>query len=722
MPGAPLPFPTFETPDGAQPRAGRRLAVSLVALSVFMAWQAVVVRRFVRLDTRPPAWDQAVHLEIALDYRDAIARGRWSDVWNLAPKPGMPPFPPLYHLAIMRAYGSSDPAHAALWANWAYMCALALSLFGLIFEFRRDAVAVAGVVAFCCAPAVQSLMTTQLIDLSVVACAAAAYWALVRSDDFKRWPGSLAFGALFAVGMMHKWSFFSYMIPAYLLAAKALGDKRSLWKVLASAALALAGFLPWYERHAGVLVPRLFQASSDFAVPVWHGAAFFNYLLACVDGLGPVFWVFAWIGLLVPNYKDNEDKGWLVWSSVALSYVFWTIVPNRQLRFLLPGLPGLAVAFCGAWPDPLIWTVAAVQLAVAINFAGGWIPSFPLNLGLVSMTLFPSSAPKHEDWKLPEILLEIDKRIDASAPFANVTLVANAPTFNGPTLTWERKRLGLARVNIRGVNSRLCEFSSFVLLKDGQLGPDSVIGGLPEAAKIIGDKDGWFPRAYEDAGRWDLPDGTHAVLYAQRRFAASPFKSKATSFAFYENGPFSAQEFKAELGAWNAARGVYPLARVSASEATLRGLRVVRPDLEFEDALLVPAGDVKKSEWDDIRFLRMKRLRVRGAVIEANDLRAFIEARAKGFIVSKLELDKTIRLDGAYKNASVSAEASVELRDAPRRLVVSVLAARVRGAAIPAALLGSYSSFVLPLEPTPDLPFFVDIPGVTLKDGKLSIP
>ena len=126
MPGAPLPFPTFETPDGAQPRAGRRLAVSLVALSVFMAWQAVVVRRFVRLDTRPPAWDQAVHLEIALDYRDAIARGRWSDVWNLAPKPGMPPFPPLYHLAIMRAYGSSDPAHAALWANWAYMCALAL--------------------------------------------------------------------------------------------------------------------------------------------------------------------------------------------------------------------------------------------------------------------------------------------------------------------------------------------------------------------------------------------------------------------------------------------------------------------------------------------------------------------------------------------------------------------------------------------------------------------
>ena len=28
---------------------------------------------------------------IALDYRQALAKGRWGDIWNLAPKPGMLP-------------------------------------------------------------------------------------------------------------------------------------------------------------------------------------------------------------------------------------------------------------------------------------------------------------------------------------------------------------------------------------------------------------------------------------------------------------------------------------------------------------------------------------------------------------------------------------------------------------------------------------------------------
>ena len=39
--------------------------------------------------------------EIAQDYRAALAKGDLGSAWNLAPKPGMPPFPRSYHLGMM---------------------------------------------------------------------------------------------------------------------------------------------------------------------------------------------------------------------------------------------------------------------------------------------------------------------------------------------------------------------------------------------------------------------------------------------------------------------------------------------------------------------------------------------------------------------------------------------------------------------------------------------
>src|SRR5438045_4069584 len=101
-------MPAFSSLEG--PSGGRKaLVLSLLGLGLFLALKAVMLSSFVRRDTRPPSWDQAVHLEIALDYRNAAGLGRWSDIFHLAPKPGMPPFPPLYHLALMRAYDSPDP-------------------------------------------------------------------------------------------------------------------------------------------------------------------------------------------------------------------------------------------------------------------------------------------------------------------------------------------------------------------------------------------------------------------------------------------------------------------------------------------------------------------------------------------------------------------------------------------------------------------------------------
>jgi len=204
------PAPEIDAP----PRDRKVLIGCLMGLAAFLAWQALALKNHMGTDTRPPAWDQAIHLEIALDYKEAMKDGRIFDIFNLAPKSGMPPFPPMYHLGIAFAYDRADPSSAILSVHWFYITLLCIALFGIVLEFRPPPAALAAVLIFICTPVIQALYRTQLIDLSVAAWTTAGYWAVFRSDKFRKWPGAICFGVIYAVGMLHKWSFFSYMFPA----------------------------------------------------------------------------------------------------------------------------------------------------------------------------------------------------------------------------------------------------------------------------------------------------------------------------------------------------------------------------------------------------------------------------------------------------------------------------------------------------------------------------
>jgi len=73
----------------------------------------------------------------------------------------------------------------------------------LAWNFRPDETALLSVVVLAGSPAMQELLHSPVVDLGLAAWTAAAYYALVRSDEFRRWPGALAFGALCAAGLLH---------------------------------------------------------------------------------------------------------------------------------------------------------------------------------------------------------------------------------------------------------------------------------------------------------------------------------------------------------------------------------------------------------------------------------------------------------------------------------------------------------------------------------------
>ncbi len=703
--------------------ARKVLVLSLLGLAAFLAVSALLLRHFIRVDTRPPSWDQSTHLEIALDYREALGAGRWADAWFLAPKPGMPPFPPAYHLLLRGAFASPDPAHAALWLNWFYMAVLAVSLFGIGWRFLPDSRALAATLAFCAAPGLQGLLTTQLVDLAMVAWVSAGYWALLASEGFSEWLPSLAFGLLYAVGMMHKWTYFSYLFPACAIAARALGDRRSRLPALAAAGLSLALFAPWYWSHLALLPSRLVQASTDFAVPFWRAGAWASYLRQSCGELGPPLWALGLIGMLVPRFSRRREHGWVLACWILSSYAFWTIVPNRQLRFLLPGLAPVGLFLAAAWPRALTWSVVAVQLLAMANFFFGAAGPISVPSPLIPLTFFVNRPPAREDWKIDQILRRIEADRDPTRPLANVTLVANDDFFNAPTFHWVQRRLGLPHARMRGVNKRLCEFSEFLLLKSGRLGPESVIGGLRAAALAVADPGGWFARSYEKIARWPLPDGSAAVLYRQRRARARPIGRRAVFDGAFSAGEIKGRGLRVDLGRWDAALSAWRTARADVDEVSVRGLNVRGAAVDLENlSFATRSGNGAAYDWNEMRLMRLDRVTVRGLEIDAADLKLFLERRVPGLKLDSLTLDGSVKAAGTWQGRPIAAEAALELDRAARRLKVSVLSASYCGIPAPSALFRPIKELDVSLAPNPETPFFIDLPGLTIKGGRLTIP
>lgn len=702
----------------------RKLFVfSIIGLVLFLAAEALLLRSYVRTDTRPPSWDQAIHMEIALDYREAMKTGRLADAWYLAPKPGMPPFPPAYHLLLTRAYDSADPAHAALWVNWFYLALLSISIFGIAWRFRPDETALAAVILFVASPAIQDLLTTQLVDLPLAALAAAAYWALLASDGFTRWLPALAFGVLHAAGMLHKWSFFSYMLPAYWIALTATRGKLSAVIMLVSAAVSAALIVPWYSAHLALLPSRLVQASSDFAVSPWSAAAWMVYFQQASALLTPVVWILGAIGLVAPQMKRNREQAWVLLAWVATSYIFWTIVPNRQLRFLLPGLVPIGVALVATWPKAVAWSCAGLQLVCMLNFFGGWVGPLTIPLPYYSLEFFDNRPAKKEDWRTEEILRKIEAERDPSAPVTNVTLVANDTYFNAPTFHWMQRRLNLEHARMRGVNRRLCELSEFVIVKEPKVGPPGVISGLNEAAAEIRQPKGWFAKAYEELARFPLPDGNDAILYRMRRALAKPYDGATLIYQHYEVGKAEIKDLKIKFGPWDSAKSTYKTMAVTLGQIELKGLVLEGTSVDLVNVGFIPVlKGGKEGDWADIRLLRLERLKINALEIGAEELKSFLSERVPGLSVGELTLDKTVKISGSYKGKPVSAEAALQLLDSPRRIKIDILSANLAGIAVPLSMFREIKELTVSLEPNPETPFYIDLPGLTIAGGRLTIP
>ncbi|MBI4677704.1 MAG: glycosyltransferase family 39 protein [Elusimicrobia bacterium] len=720
----------------------RTLVVASACLGLFLAWEAWSLAGFVSAETRPPSWDEANHLDVALAYRKAAGQGRWGDIWGFVPKPDIPPFPPLHHLALAAFLGGKDPAWSALWANWFYLALLSVSVFGMAWELRKDAAALAAPLLIAGAPAVQSLLHAQLPDLALTAWAAAGFWALLKADGFADLKWSLVFGAVFGVGMLHKWSYFSYFWPALYLAFKALKRPEARRNVLWAAGLALGLSVPWYAVRFPLVLSRLVAASTDFCVPFWRGGAFFQYLLELPSSLGPLFVVLGLIGAARPKLLRDVPASRLVLAGLVTSYVFWAVVPNRQMRYLLPGLPGLAVLCAAAWDRRLVWVVAGVQLLGAVNYTTGWLPSFTIPARVTSISFFPSGPARSEQWRIEDILAEVKKRWKGPGTAA-VALLANDSRFNELNFTWTLHRLGWSGIRMTGPGAGFWELSPFVLLKKGFLGPASVTAGYHEAAADFSAGAGWAAQAFSEARRWQLPDGSIAVLFERAKPLRWCDAGSLVMDVGFASGKVGAGRLLLKLEGWKAKEAVYKRVAVEPERLCWRGVCAARARVELLDAGIVSASSLPAHACGmPAKLVRLGKAKVVSAAVTAENLTAFFESR--GMRVQSLELDGTVRLRGKYRGVPVELEAALAGSrarssggDASFRVELSRL--RVAGLPLPAERVFRYllNGPALELDCRPHetvvstalrpggakvLPFALDVPGVTVRRGRITVP
>ena len=693
----------------------RTLVLCLLGLAAFLGWEALALRSYMRADSRPPAREEAVQLRAALDTHEEARTEQRQPLGDLAPVLGRPWHPPLHYYLLSRAMDAGNPAESALWLNWFYLAVLCAAIFGITWHLSGDALSLLAALIFAGAPAVQGIFHAPLMDLGLVAWTTAAYWALVHSEEFERWPESLAFGIIFALGMLHDWSFCSYLLPAFLVGLQALTRSGRRAKVLAAAALALAGFGPWYWRHLPQVALQLLQTASELTNPLEQGQAVLIRLTETIDGMGPLFFLLSVIGITIPQHRRHWRHGWILGAWFVLSCAFWLLLPPHSLLRLLPALPALAAAGLGAWPKSVVWGLAALQMFTMVNFTAGWIKPVSVSFPVASPTFFPSRPPVLEDWKIADILTTAEQRADPALPVADLALIANDTRFNIATFDWMARLLRLSRVRVRPVTDRLCDFCEFVLLKNGRLGTEGLTGGLSEAAGTVRNPKSWFAMSYAQVAAWPLPDGSNAVLYQQKSLAAPPLQGRRLTYQYYVAGPLEARNLVIELGAWDATRAAYSSAALSAET----NIGAVRAELEGLRFMPIYAHGT----WTDFRALRLDLLRIKSFRVHEDVLRAFLEDRFKGLRITGLTLNGTLQLQGTLGGGiPFSADISVQFLGAPPILRCALREARLGTTLLPEILLRPFQTIDLPLTPTPELPFTIAAPGLTIAGGWLSVP
>jgi len=354
------------------------------------------------LDIRPPSYDQGLHLFRTFNYWEAMSSGSedwWQDILNVEPF-----YPPFYHLSLIPlslVFGFT--LDIGVIGNSFYMVIMALSIYGIgKILYTRNAGLIAAFLVSCY-PLIVSMSREYIISVMLTAMTTLAYYLFLKSENFENKKYSLWFSVIYAIGLMVKWTFFIYILPAVL--AGLWGEKIGLkdriiqftYYIGMIAALLIVPFFiliidaqrwvpltleflliwalvknfpkaslstqktinlvslscisvlicfPWYAHN----LINILIGMSKFAFPssvlkggmAWDLPIWGYYLEVISRQMGyPLMAIFVITFFLYAFKKDRFN--WVLFGWAVLPIIVFTFVNNKGARYTMPSLPAMAL-------------------------------------------------------------------------------------------------------------------------------------------------------------------------------------------------------------------------------------------------------------------------------------------------------------------------------------------------------------------------------------------
>jgi 4-amino-4-deoxy-L-arabinose transferase-like glycosyltransferase len=525
---------------------------------------------WILLDIRPPSYDQAGHILKTFNYWEAMSSGSpdwWQDMLNVEPF-----YPPFYHLSLIPlAWIFGFSLDIGVIGNSFYMVIMALSIYGIgKVLYTRNAGLIAAFLVSCY-PIIVSMSREYIIGVMLTAMTTLAYYLFLKSENFENKKYSILFSFVYAAGLMVKWTFFIYTLPAVLaglwggkigfkdrivqvtyyfgmIAALLIvpslilivGEQRWLpltleflliWalfknfpkaslstqKVINLISLACISVLicfPWYAHN----LINILIGMSKFAFPGYalkfdasFGFPIWGYYIVVIKSqMGwPLLVIFATSFIFYIFKKDRFN--WTLFGWLIFPLIVFTYIDNKGLRYTMPALP--AAALITAVVLTQVKNIFLRKTLYSITGAAAFVTI--IYTGFIPTPAFlpylgKSNLPITQLWSINQILDDIiEEAKPEKGEYLTVRTLANYAYFQRGAF---RDFVAFRELPIvmKGVKRNVGEMTDFFITRSGDFSRQSA--NAINARNLLL-KDPALTKSFKLFRSYPLPDGNKGLIY-----------------------------------------------------------------------------------------------------------------------------------------------------------------------------------------------------------------
>ncbi len=356
---------------------------------------------WITLNNVPPTWDAALHTILSLRFleytRNHLTSFNLIDFLKITDY-----YPPFVHWVgeVLALIGQGDWKTIELSGTIFFAMAI-LFIFLLTRELFKDGrVAIFSAFFFSFFITIYQQSRDHMLDIPLTSLFLAGLYFLTKSDHLQKTKPTVAFFVFLALAFLTKWFALIYFsVPLLFVLIFTLRQHQlPLKNILIGVGLFLLISAPWYlvnlqkflEIAKVTSTPELADPQNLFSLQnlVFHLWLIIEFQTTL---LGFLFFLFS--GFLLVRHASSRQTVWLILTVISFNYLFFTFIPNKNIRYLIPLMPFLAMVM--GFGASLIPKIASLILIIYFIFTylvlSFGLPIFPKYKTSVDLPLLGST-------------------------------------------------------------------------------------------------------------------------------------------------------------------------------------------------------------------------------------------------------------------------------------------------------------------------------------------